>query len=214
MLVDRDWLDTYELEKYDNPTYIADLVSYVQEQIDDPSESRSNLDAESLRLLQGHEHFWLSELEELLPSVQAMGFHLSLKRTVEHSWMRTWSTPEAYETGFLWDHMAILTLPRGPEETVDSYYANARQGVYILAIIGWGAGYERPHVTCYISRVKEKGAVYTQAILADFLQHRVRLHSTKDVSFWSDGGRHFRSNVAIASTGAQHNQNTAIPNRI
>ena len=57
---------------------------------------------------------------------------------------------------------ALLTLPRGPCETQQSWYATARLGVYITTVVLWGTGASKdgsPIIQFFVSRCKEKGAI-------------------------------------------------------
>ena len=56
--------------------------------------------------------------------------------------------------------LAVMTLPRGPVDTVDVWYAGSRSALCICGVFCWGAGCP-PGGKMYhfVSRVKEKGSV-------------------------------------------------------
>ena len=97
----------------------------------------------------------------------------------------------------------MVTLPRGPQETQQRWYATARLGCYVCTIIAWGAGIAGgaggPVVHFYCSRCKEKGSAYSMSIFVDFVSRFVDFGSVADATVWSDSGRHFRSNQGIST---------------
>ena len=97
---------------------------------------------------------------------------------------------------------ALLTVPRGPEETVDDWYATARQGIATTAIVTWQFG-QAPKVFFYVSRIKDNSPVFTMALLRNFLHERADLSQCKAITAWSGGGTHFRSNEAISTAGVR-----------
>jgi hypothetical protein len=87
--------------------------------------------------------------------------------------------------------------------TVDEWYAPARLGVAVCGVYTWGKGCgKRGKFYIYVSRIVEKGAAYTLAILRDALP-RIDLSDSDVFSGWSDGGKHFRCNATIATLGIQ-----------
>ena len=93
---------------------------------------------------------------------------------------------------------ALLTLPRGPTETSQSWYANARLGVYICSAVTWSAS-APPHMHMFVSRCKEKSAPYSLTIFRHLIESILDLRHARRIEWWSDGGRHFRSAAAIAT---------------
>lgn len=94
---------------------------------------------------------------------------------------------------------ALLTLPRGPQESTQSWYAKARLGVYVCTVILWGAGVGKPRVHFFVSRCKEKSGPYSMFIWRYIVRNLVDLKPVKDLCWWSDGGKHFRGNLPIAT---------------
>ena len=92
-----------------------------------------------------------------------------------------------------------MTLPRGPEESAQSYYAGSRLGVYVCTVILWGCGVGAPQVHYFISRCKEKSPPYSLSIWRHVLATFVDFAGVKDICWWSDGGKHFRANQPIAT---------------
>lgn len=95
-----------------------------------------------------------------------------------------------------------MTLPRGPMESVQSWYAGARLGVYILTCICWGTS-GRPACHFLVSRCKEKSPPYSMCGFRYLLQEACKLDDCEDLVWWSDGGKHFRSCVPLATMVCQ-----------
>ena len=95
---------------------------------------------------------------------------------------------------------ALLTLPVGPRETTQQWYAGSRLGVYVCTILVWGAGIPGggPEVHFYCSRCKEKSPPYSMAVWQDLLS-RLDLAPVRDIHWWNDGGKHFRSHAAVTT---------------
>ena len=64
-----------------------------------------------------------------------------------------------------------MTLPLGPQETQQSWYASSRLGIYVCTLVCWGAGLavSSPRTHFFCSRIKEKGAAYSMTIMQNFL---------------------------------------------
>jgi len=73
-------------------------------------------------------------------------------------------------------------------------------GVAVLAIVTWSYT-EKPHCFFYVSKCKKKGSAYSMAIAQDFLNSRVNLKHSQEMVWWSDGGKHFRSNMGLSTLG-------------
>ena len=102
---------------------------------------------------------------------------------------------------------ALITLPRGPQESTQSYYAGSRLGVYVCTVFLWGAGVGAPQVHYFISRCKEKSPPYSLSIWRHVLATFVNFAGVRDICWWSDGGKHFRANQPIATMsvrGVEH----------
>ena len=97
--------------------------------------------------------------------------------------------------------MALITLPRGPVETVESWYAGCRLGVSVTVVIHWSK-MQKPQVLYYISKCKEKGAAYSLCVFEDVLK-RIDISRAKRLLVWSDGGKHFRCKESIATIGVR-----------
>ena len=97
---------------------------------------------------------------------------------------------------------ALLTLPRGPQESAQSWYAGSRLGVYIASAITWSASHA-PVCHLFISRCKEKAVPYSMAIFEKLVMELIPLAGVRRISWWSDGGRHFRAHAAVATMCTQ-----------
>ena len=65
------------------------------------------------------------------------------------------------------------TLPVGPKERGDWWYANSRLAYSCLGIVAWGpvmGGHDQAAKTCYFSRVTSKKAECTVACVTDFFR--------------------------------------------
>ena len=91
-----------------------------------------------------------------------------------------------------------MTLPRGPIESQQSWYAGSRLGIYILTTILWGAS-GPPVAHLYVGRCKEKSAPYSMYCFRQLLSDHMDLSQVEDLTWWSDGGRHFRATVPIST---------------
>ena len=91
-----------------------------------------------------------------------------------------------------------MTLPRGREETMKSWYANARQGVHVCGLYVWGAGFATPTMFFYVSRCQKKGSLYSLSVFRHWME-RADLSQTRKLQIWSDGGPHFRCNRSIST---------------
>ena len=93
----------------------------------------------------------------------------------------------------------MLTLPRGPEESAQSWYATSRLGVYVCTVIIWGAGIGAPQCHYFIGRCKEKSGPYSLSIFKTVLEKYIDFKSVRDICWWADGGRHFRAAQPIST---------------
>ena len=91
-----------------------------------------------------------------------------------------------------------LTFPRGPEESTQTWYAGSRLGVHCCAVHAFAGPMATPKTFFYVSKVREKGCIYSLAIWFDFLA-RLDLSEVLEIEVWSDGGPHFRCNRTIAT---------------
>ena len=194
-----EYLDEYELPGCDNPDYIEGLLEYLRDHEHTYATEREALpDADRLALATV-EFLFIEALEGSLEDVQNMAWHLTLKATVDRLWKECWYHPSALILYGLWDHMALLTLPRGPNESTQSWYANARLGVYICTAILWGAGVGSPRIHFFVGRCKEKSGPYSMYIWKHIMENLVDLGPVQDICWWSDGGRHFRGTLPIST---------------
>ena len=91
-----------------------------------------------------------------------------------------------------------MTLPRGPIESQQSWYAGSRLGCYILTCILWGST-GSPVCHLFVIRCNETSAPYSMWVWQHLLQQYVNLEDTEDIVWWSDGGRHFRAAMPIGT---------------
>ena len=97
-------------------------------------------------------------------------------------------------------HEAVKSVPIGPVQTTEKWYAGRRLGVATLGFCVWGAGTEKRTWYNYFSRVLEKGSVYSIAAIKDLLT-RLKLDESTTIVTWADCGRHFRCNRTVATIG-------------
>ena len=92
-----------------------------------------------------------------------------------------------------------MTLPLGPEEHRDVWYANARLGVAVWSAWCWGSGCSPlgRWITC-CSRVVEHSSLLGVCLLR-FALSRLDLSGATDICIWSDVGRHFRANANLGT---------------
>ena len=93
------------------------------------------------------------------------------------------------------------TLPIGPNEVSELWYANSRLGYTTLTAIVWGMAFPgTKHYFTYISRIVERTTTFTNAIIQDLVR-RLPLATTTDMGWWSDVGPHFRAYKVLGSIG-------------
>jgi len=92
----------------------------------------------------------------------------------------------------------IGTLPRGPAETIETWYAGSRLAYAVCSVKLWGRNYEMPHWLTYCSRVLEKGVDYSMSIFKHAI-NEINWDGVSEIVCWSDCGRHFQANKAIAT---------------
>ena len=107
----------------------------------------------------------------------------------------------------------MVTLPRGPVESTQSWYASARLGVYCCTLICWGCGVGAPRVHFFLGRCKEKSAPYSMGIFEYYLKNLVCWDDVEQLQFWSDGGRHFRASVPISTMGLRGLQHLCLKSK-
>ena len=170
-------LQSYELPRSESIEYLEYLIEYLEAVEED---KYNFLVDEKKEELEGLIYFFVLELKGWVDQVKAYSFHLRLIATIDQSWHVDWTRPAADTVHVLWDHMALITLPRGPVETVQSWYALARLAVAVLGLISW-SDTEPPHAHIYAGVCKEKGASDTQAVCQHFLTHHADI---SDFSFY------------------------------
>jgi hypothetical protein len=73
--------------------------------------------------------------------------------------------------------------------------------VCIMGVRLWGCGFKEPRFVYLVSRVKEKGSVYTLKCFQFIFQEFLDLTQTKEICFWFDGGKHFKSVRTLSTLG-------------
>ena len=100
----------------------------------------------------------------------------------------------------------IITLPLGPIETNQIWYARSRLAVAVLGAKLWSRSCPRGHWYQFASRVLEKTAAYSFSLLGDLLKLAKEdglLEGVREVKVWSDTGPHFRAYHLLASTAVE-----------
>ena len=102
--------DTYELEPCDDVNYISELLVYLRAHATAQAHLRNGLSAEQTFDLVAHEVSMVQDLEQQLPDLRNMSWHLSLKETVQALWRAAWAHPGQDTAYAVWDHMATRAL--------------------------------------------------------------------------------------------------------
>ena len=64
----------------------------------------------------------------------------------------------------LFDFMSLMTLPLGPEEHRDVFYANSRLGVTVWSAHSWDQNQKGGQWWTFVSRVVERGSLFAIAL--------------------------------------------------
>ena len=106
----------------------------------------------------------------------------------------------------------VLTLPIGPEESGPMWYARARLAVTTWGCLCWGAGVDKRGIhKIYVSRVMDRTAAFTIALLRDVLDG-IDLSACTHINLWSDVGTHFRSYSVPESSAKSSMEASFCPN--
>ena len=103
-----DDLEDETMPGQDSPAYLQALQAYLESGEARP-EGRPE-DKDRALLLVAQEQAAAAEITDLLPDVENMAWHLSLRRTIEKLWKESWYAPRMRTCYGLWDHMAPLSL--------------------------------------------------------------------------------------------------------
>jgi hypothetical protein len=82
------------------------------------------------------------------------------------------------------------------------FYARAKLAISTWSCLVWGAGVSEPTWWTYSSRVLERSAAYTLALLWDLLG-RLNLSATTEVRSWSDAAPNFRNHDVMGTSAHQ-----------
>ena len=100
------------------------------------------------------------------------------------------------------DFLQHRTLPMGPEEGGEWWYANARLSITLLVIYTWGRGV-RPAYHTYGSHCLEQTPEFTVACLRDLHAKLGGAGKFKNHIMFSDVGNHFRAGYTLGYWGAE-----------
>ena len=96
--------------------------------------------------------------------------------------------------GLWWDYADVRSLPVGPGETGAQWYANNRLGYNTLVAFIVGPGlHHAGEIFVYLTRVMEKPALLSCAILLDIVKQLPIKPMEHSLDVWQDAGRHFRA---------------------
>jgi hypothetical protein len=98
-----------------------------------------------------------------------------------------------------------LTLPVGPIQVQDSYYAGSRLGIATYGAFCWGTPLDNPTYVGLVGRCIETGAQLSIAALQQVISLLPEdcLGRTQKICCWSDSGSHFRSWGYLGSLAAE-----------
>ena len=126
-------------------------------------------------------------------AVEVFDFHFALKKQVRDAFQAQLDNPSRGFTYVVMDFQELGTLPIGPDEVGDLWYANNRLGYTTFTAMVWGeACGGRRHYFTYISRVVERTTTFTVALLQGLVK-RLDFSTTTHIGWWSDVGVHFRA---------------------
>ena len=142
------------------------------------------------------QHWFPGEWKE---TIDVFDFHFSLKKRVRDAFQAQLDNPREGFTYVVMDFQELGTLPIGPNEVGDLWYANNRLGYTTFTAMVWGAAFEgKRHFFTYITRVVERTTTFTVALLQDLVT-RLDLSKTTHIGWWSDVGVHFRAYKVFGS---------------
>ena len=86
----------------------------------------------------------------------------------------------------------------GPVGTIEEWYAQARLAVNVCTLIVLGSSAPPGGLALsYVSRCMDKDSLYSLSIMKHFLSNFFVPQRTKQLTVWSDVGKHFRSKRTI-----------------
>ena len=98
------------------------------------------------------------------------------------------------KTHFYWlDFGQSRTLPLGPVEGGNWFYAPARQQVNLLGYYVWGCGMDKPTYVTFLSNILEHDSSYVEAAYEALFKLLPSASSVLCHEQWGDVGLHFRS---------------------
>ena len=100
----------------------------------------------------------------------------------------------SWQNAFLWlDFGQSRTLPLGPVEGGNWFYAPARQQVNLLGYYVWGCGMDKPTYVTFLSNILEHDSSYVEAAYEALFKLLPSASSVLCHEQWGDVGLHFRS---------------------
>jgi len=185
--------------------YWEKLLTYLKGRAGETAHARAGMAAAGREHLEATEARAIKEVEEsMLPLVTEWGHHFTLRDDIQGVLQAQYRAPEKGTLYLIYDHKELLTLPIGPAEVGEQWYANARLGVGICGFYLWGESLdERGEWYLYCSRVLEHNSEYTMALVWDLFERIQLKHRDSVVKLvsWADTGPHFRSYKVLASLG-------------
>ena len=98
----------------------------------------------------------------------------------------------------------IKTLPVGPVRTIEEWYAQARLAVNVCTLIVLGSSAPPGGLALsYVSRCMDKDSLYSLSIMKHFLSSFFVPQRTKQLTVWSDVGKHFQKQTDHPDLGIQ-----------
>lgn len=137
-----------------------------------------------------------ADLRRMESTLQSCEHHFhSVRRQHSHR-EEMLTSPVAGELDIQLDFMENMTLPLGPEEVQDWFWATARESVTTLGFFVSfldSRGVHHQQYYHYISDILDHTSLYAVTALTDLLSRLVELGSFNTLHVWADCGPHFRS---------------------
>ena len=127
-------------------------------------------------------------------------WHFTLRDAYQDERDRLEETPEEQTIYYQMDFLEHKTLPLGPDEGGQWWYANARLGVTLLVIYVWGIGLTPTH-HAYCSHTMDQTPEFVVACLQDLHKKIGGASKWRRHVMFSDVGHHFRATYTLGFWG-------------
>lgn len=137
----------------------------------------------------------------MLDIIRMHELHFTLRDSSQEARKSAEENPEEDELYWQMDFLQHRTLPIGPDEGGDWWYAYARLQVTILVVMVWSKTME-PCFHVYCSHCLDQSPAFVVACLDDLFT-KVGGHSYKSHTMFSDVGQHFRAAYTMGWWGKE-----------